>query len=68
VQHRHNEVVSVRGENEVASLTSAERGSLVTVVTCMNVTGTNVPPLIVFPRKHMREELMDGALRGSISA
>jgi len=34
----------------------------------MNATGTYLPPLIVFPRKNMKEELMDGALTGSISA
>jgi hypothetical protein len=34
----------------------------------MNATGTYVSPLIVFPRKNMNEELMDGELAGSISA
>jgi hypothetical protein len=57
----------MRGKKEVASLTSAERGSLITVVTCMNATRTYVPPLIVFPRKNMKQELMDGAPAGSIS-
>jgi hypothetical protein len=41
---------------------------MITVVTCINATGTFVPPLIVFPRKYMKEELMDGAPAGSISA
>jgi len=45
VQHRHSKVISMRGKKEVASLTSAERGNLITVVTCMNATGTYVPPL-----------------------
>jgi hypothetical protein len=34
----------------------------------MNATGTYVPPLIVFPRKNMKQELMDGAQAGSILA
>jgi len=68
VQHRRSKVVSLRGKKEVASLTSAERGNLITVVTCMNATGTYVPPLIVFPRIKMKQELMDGAPAGSISA
>jgi len=58
----------MRGKTEVVSLTSAERGNLITVVTCMNATGTYVPPLIVFPRKNMKQELTDGAPAGSISA
>jgi hypothetical protein len=59
----------MRGKKEVAYLTSAERENLITVVTCMNATGTyvNVPPLIVFPRKNMKQDLMDGAPAGSIS-
>ena len=51
VQHRYSKVVSMRGKKEMASLTSAERGNLITVVTCLNATGTYDPPLIVFPRK-----------------
>jgi hypothetical protein len=68
VQHRHSKVMSMRGKKEVASLTSAERQNLIAVVTCMNATGTYVPPLIMFLRKYMKEELMDGVPVGSISA
>ena len=68
VQHRHSKDVSMRSKKEVASLTSAERGNLITVVTCMNATGKYMPPLIVFLRKNMKEELMDGAPAGSILA
>ena len=67
-QHRHIKVVSVRSKKEVASLTSAERGNLITVVTRINATGIYVPPLIMFPSKNMKEELLDGALVGSILA
>jgi hypothetical protein len=58
----------MRGKKEVVSLTSAERGNLITVVTCMNANGTYFSPLIVFPRKYMKQETMDGAPAGSISA
>jgi hypothetical protein len=34
----------------------------------MNAAGTFVPPVIIFPTKNMKEELMDGASAGSISA
>jgi hypothetical protein len=43
VQDRNNKVVSMGGNKEVAS----DIGS---VVTCINATGTYVPPLIVFSR------------------
>jgi hypothetical protein len=65
---QHSKFVSTRGKQEVAFLTSAERGNLITLITCMNTTSTYVPPLIVFPRKNMEEELMDGAWAGSILA
>jgi hypothetical protein len=58
----------MRGKKEVASLTSAERGNRITVFTGMNATGTYVPTSILFPSKYMKEELMDGAPVGSISA
>jgi hypothetical protein len=38
----------MKGKKKVASLTLAERGNLITVV-----TGTYVPLLIVFPSKNM---------------
>ncbi|KAJ4432782.1 hypothetical protein ANN_21421 [Periplaneta americana] len=68
VQHKHRKVIGMKGKKQVASLTSSERGNLITIVTCMNAAGTYVPPLVIFPRKNMKEELMDGAPAGSISA
>lgn len=68
VQHKHSKVIAAKGKKQVAAMTSSERGNLVTIVTCMNAPDTFVPPLIVFPRKNMKEELLDGAPAGSISA
>ncbi|XP_063232742.1 uncharacterized protein LOC134536762 [Bacillus rossius redtenbacheri] len=67
-QHKLQKVVASKGKKQISNLTSAERGSLITTVTCMNAAGTFVPPLFVFPRKNMKAELMDGAPPGSISA
>ncbi|XP_022824970.1 tigger transposable element-derived protein 6-like [Spodoptera litura] len=66
VQHKRSKVVSMKGKKQVGALTSLERGKLMTIVTCMNACGTYVPPLIVFPRKNMAQDLMDGAPAGSI--
>jgi len=49
-------------------LSSAERGSLVTIVTCMNVTVTYVPTLQVFPRSDMKAELLTSAPPGLVAA
>lgn len=66
VQSKHVKVVSKKGKKQIGALTSAERGSLVTVVTCMSAGGTFIPPLMIFPRTNMKNELMDGAPPGSI--
>jgi hypothetical protein len=50
-------------KKELASLTSAERGNLITVI-IWNI----VPSLVVLPRKCMTEELMDATQGGSISS
>jgi hypothetical protein len=39
VQHKVRKVISLKGKQRI-SLSSAERGSLVTIVTCMNATVT----------------------------
>jgi len=60
VQHKHMKILGLKGKRQISSLQSAERGSLVTAVTCMSPTGHFVPPLLVFPRKNMKQELMNG--------
>lgn len=39
-----------------------------TVVTCMNVAELFVPPLIVFPRKNMKAELLNGCPPGTVAS
>jgi hypothetical protein len=64
VQHKNTKVIAMKCKKAVASLTSAERGCLITVVTCINAAGHYIPPLVVFPRKNMQIELMDGTPPG----
>lgn len=47
----------------MGALSSAERGSLVTV---MSAGGTFIPPMLIFPRKNMTHLLMKGAPPGAI--
>jgi hypothetical protein len=65
VQHKVCNVVSLKGNRQIAALSSAERGSLVTLVTYMSAAGHFVPPLIVHPRVNMKAELLDGAPPGT---
>jgi hypothetical protein len=61
-------ILVLKGKSQIIYLQSAERVSLVTVVTCMNPTGHFIPPLLAFPRKTMKQELMNGTPPGSIHA
>ena len=68
VQGKLSKVLVKTGRRQVGGLVSAERGQLVSVEICMNITGTFIPPLFVFPRVRMKAELMNGAPPGSIYA
>nr|CAI5855880.1 unnamed protein product [Callosobruchus analis] len=68
VQSKIAKVITLKGKKkQVGALTTAERGALVTVVTCMNAAGGSIPPLFVFRRKNVKAEILDGASPGSIA-
>lgn len=66
VQSKMVKVIGLRGKRQIGSITAAERGSLVTVVSSMSASGIFIPPLLIFPRKKMTQILMKGAPSGSI--
>jgi hypothetical protein len=68
VQHKHPKILGLKGKRQISSAQSAVRGSLVTVVTCLSPTGNFVPPLLVFPRKYVKQELMSGTPPGTTHA
>ena len=68
VQHKHAKILGLKGKRQTSSLQSAERGSLVTVVNCISPTGHFISLLLLFPRKNMKQELMNGTQPGSIHA
>ncbi|XP_030751456.1 tigger transposable element-derived protein 1-like [Sitophilus oryzae] len=68
VQNKIAEVIGRKGKKQIASLTSMERGSLITLIACMSAGGDFVPPMLIFPRKNMNIQLMKGTPPGSISA
>ena len=53
VQHKHMTILGLKGIHQISCVQSAERGSLVTVVSCTSPTGHSIPPLLVFPRKYI---------------
>lgn len=68
LQSKVPSVLALKGKRQVAAISSAERGSLVTAVTCMGASGIFVPPMLIFPRKNWTARLMRGAPTGCIGA
>jgi len=48
VQHKHTKIFVLKNKRQISSLQSAERRSLVTVVSCISPTGQFIPSLLVF--------------------
>lgn len=67
VPNKPSKVLALRGKKQVGCLSSAERGVLVTVETCMNAAGIFMPPMFVFPRAKSNPLLMDDAPPGSFA-
>ena len=67
VSNLPSKIIASRGKKQVGSLSSAERGQLVTVEICMSAAASFIPPLFIFPRKRMKDELMDRAPPASIA-
>ena len=57
-----------KGKKQVGSITSAERGELVTVVCAVNAAGNAIPPMFVFPRVRFKDDFMIGAPPGAKGA
>jgi len=68
IQHKDTKILGLKGKRHISYVQFAERGSLVTVVNCISPNGQFIPPLLVFPRKYVKQKLMNGTQPGSIHA
>ena len=66
VRHKHTKILGLKDKRQISSLQSAERGYLVTVVTCVSPAEHFILPLLVFPRKNMKQEVTNGTSPGTI--
>lgn len=65
--HIPGKVIAVKGEKQVGSATSGERGVNVTMIACVNAMGNSIPPMFIFPRVNFKEAIMmHGAPAGAI--
>lgn len=59
-------VLCQRGTKQVGQATSAERGTLVTMLSFICANGHTIPPAFVFPRVGFRDFMLHGAPPGSL--
>ncbi|XP_025420899.1 uncharacterized protein LOC112691002 [Sipha flava] len=59
VQSKISKVIGLKGKRQISSLTSAERGGLITIVAAMSAGGTFILP-------YLNQQLMKGAPAGAI--
>lgn len=59
-------VLAPKGIRHLGQLTSAERGTLVTMCCCVSASGQSLPPAYIFPRVNMKDQMLSGAPPGSL--
>ena len=65
---RPDRIIARKGTKQVGSITSAERGSLVTFCLAVNASGNSIPPMFLFPRKNYRSHFVNDGPPGSIGS
>jgi len=59
-----NKVVARKGFKQIGRITSAERGTLVTLAYSVSAAGNSVPPYFVFPRVNFRDYFLSNGPSG----
>lgn len=65
---RTQKVIALRGTKQVGQVTSAERGTIVTVCCGINALGNSIPPFFIFPRVNFKTYMLNDAPVGSDGA
>lgn len=60
-----SKIIARKGRKQVGAITSAERGTTITVEICFSASGNFMPPMMVYPRKRMDPQLMINAAPGA---
>ena len=58
-------IIGRRGTKQLGAITSAERGTLITVVGTISASGNSIPPYFIFPRVKFQRHFFYGAPPGS---
>ncbi|XP_039969149.1 uncharacterized protein LOC120781063 [Bactrocera tryoni] len=55
-----------KGQKQVGSLTSAEKGTIVSLALAVSASGQSIPPFFLFPRVNIKEIFMTHASHGAV--
>ena len=58
-------VIAAKGAKQVGQVTSAERGTLVTLCCAVNAVGNSIPPFLIFPTVHFKDFMINGSPPGT---
>ncbi|XP_026746589.1 jerky protein homolog-like [Trichoplusia ni] len=58
--HKPQKVLALKGKHQVGAVTSGDRGLNTTCICCMNAAGEFIPPMLIFKRKRMTDDLKRG--------
>ncbi|XP_065315310.1 uncharacterized protein LOC135924190 [Gordionus sp. m RMFG-2023] len=61
-----SKIIAQKGQKQVGSITSAERGTLITLALAVNAIGHTIPPMFPFPRKKYYDYFVRDGPSGSI--
>lgn len=64
--HVPPKVIAAKGEKQIGSMTSGERGINVTMIAAISAIGNHVPPMLIFPRVHFKAHMLNNAPPGCI--
>jgi len=59
-----SKTVGAKGVKQVGGITSAERGTLVTVCAAVSAIGNSMPPMMIFPRKKFKDHFIRDGPQG----
>lgn len=60
-EHNPKRVIAEKGTTSVCSMTSGERGTLVTLALAVSATGSTAPPFFIFPLVKYKSYFVEGA-------
>ena len=65
IVHKGGKVITEIGRKNVWAISSGEKGKNHTIISCVSVSGSALPPFLIYPRKRITENLKEGAYPGT---